>query len=77
MTVPPVLYYSGVWPNPVLYVIPTTGPLLLLGEAFDQVSARAVAGRVRGGVPDAVCVGLWWVAKVLFVRYVIARSGGM
>ena len=25
MTVPPVLYYSGVWPSPLAYVIPTTG----------------------------------------------------
>ena len=38
MTVPPVLYYSGVWPNAVLYLIPTQGPLLLFGEAFDQVT---------------------------------------
>lgn len=25
----PVLYLSGVWPNPVLYLLPTQGPLLL------------------------------------------------
>ena len=38
MTVPPVLYYSGVWPSPLAYLIPTTGPLLLFGEAFDQIT---------------------------------------
>lgn len=31
MLVPPVVYYSGLWPNPVLYLVPTQGPLLLLG----------------------------------------------
>lgn len=38
MLAPPVVHYSGLWPNPVLYLIPTQGPLLLLGAAFDQVS---------------------------------------
>ena len=32
----PVLHYSGVGPNPVLYLIPTQGPLYLLGAAFDR-----------------------------------------
>ena len=35
---PPVLHYSGVWPNPVMYLIPTQGPMLLFGAAFDQVT---------------------------------------
>ena len=54
----PVLHYCGVWPNPVLYLIPTQGPLLLLGTAFDQVTLApwqvavcvGVSGRVPGGV---------------------------
>ena len=54
----PVLHYSGVWPNPMLYLIPTQGPLLLLGAAFDQVTLApwqivvcvGVSGRVPGGV---------------------------
>ena len=54
MTVPPVLYYSGVWPSPLAYVVPTTGPLLLLGEAFGQSDSRAVAGDLRGRIPDRV-----------------------
>lgn len=36
MTVPPVLFYSGVWPSPLAYLIPTTGTLLLLGDGFGQ-----------------------------------------
>ena len=54
MTVLPVLHYSGVWPNPLLYVIPTQGPLLLLGAAFDQVTLAPWQIGLRGGVPDAV-----------------------
>lgn len=57
MLAPPVVHYSGLWPNPVLYLIPTQGPLLLLGAAFDQVSL-AQAGRVCGGLPNRVCGGI-------------------
>lgn len=75
MLVPPILHYSGLWPNPVLYVIPTQGPLLLLGAAFDQV-ALAPWQAVYAVVHPVVCIGgLCWVAKVLFGRYVIERSG--
>ena len=77
LTVPPVLYYSGVWPNPLLYLIPTQGPLLLLGAAFDQVTLAPWQVVYAVAYP-AVCVaGLCWVAKAMFVRYVIAKSGGM
>ncbi|PRC53184.1 fluoroquinolone transporter permease, partial [Mycobacterium sp. ITM-2017-0098] len=34
----PVLHLSGVWPNPVLYLTPTQGPLLLFAAAFDEVT---------------------------------------
>ena len=77
LTVPPVLYYSGVWPNPLLYLVPTQGPLLLLGVAFDQVTLTPWQAVYAVAYP-AVCVaGLFWVAKAMFVRYVIAKSGGM
>lgn len=32
----PILHYSDLWPNPVLYLIPTQGPLMLFGAAFGQ-----------------------------------------
>ena len=76
LTVPPVLYFSGVWPNPLLYLVPTQGPLLLLGVAFDQVTLTPWQAVYAVAYP-AVCVaGLFWVAKAMFVRYVIAKSGG-
>jgi fluoroquinolone transport system permease protein len=77
MTVPPVLYYSGVWPHGVTYLIPTQGPLLLFGEAFHQVSLAPWQVIYAVAYPSLCVVGLWWAARVMFVRFVVARSGGM
>jgi fluoroquinolone transport system permease protein len=71
----PVLHYSGVWPNPALYLIPTQGPLLLLGAAFDQVNLAPWQVAYSVLYPVVCVAGLWWAAKVLFGRYVIERSG--
>jgi fluoroquinolone transport system permease protein len=71
----PVLYYSGVWPNPVLYLIPSQGPLLLLGSAFDQVTLAPWQVMYALLYPVVCLVGLCWAAKALFGRYVIERSG--
>jgi fluoroquinolone transport system permease protein len=71
----PILYYSGVWPNPVLYLIPSQGPLLLLGSAFDQVTLAPWQVMYAVLYPVVCLVGLCWAAKALLVRYVIERSG--
>ncbi len=73
----PVLHYCGLWPNSLLYLIPTQGPLLLLGAAFDQVTLTPWQTVYAVAYP-AVCVAaLCGAAKALFSRYVIAKSGGM
>jgi fluoroquinolone transport system permease protein len=71
----PILHYSGVWPNPVLYLIPTQGPLYLLGAAFDQVTLPPWQVAYAVLYPLVCLVGLFWAAKALFGRYVIERSG--
>jgi fluoroquinolone transport system permease protein len=59
----------------VLYLIPTQGPLLLLGAAFDQV-VLAPWQLVYSVLYPAVCAALLCVAaKALFGRYVLERSG--
>ena len=73
----PVLYYSGVWPNPLLYLIPTQGPLMLLGVAFEQVTLTPWQAVYAVAYPAVWVVGLCWAAKAMFGRYVIAKSGGM
>lgn len=73
----PVLSYSGVWRNPLLYLVPTNGPLLLLGEAFDQVTLTPWQVGYALAYPTLGVAVLAWVAKAMFGRYVVARSGGL
>jgi fluoroquinolone transport system permease protein len=73
----PILHYAGVWLSPVLYLIPTYGPLLLFGAAFDQV-VLSPWQLVYALVYPAVCVvALFRLAQATFDRYVVAQSGGM
>ncbi len=73
----PVLHYAGVWPTPLLFLIPTHGPLLLLGAAFDQVTLTPCQAVYAIGYPAVCAAGLCWAAKAMFGRYVIAKSGGL
>lgn len=73
----PMLHFAGVWSNPLLYLIPTQGPLLLLGEAFGQVTLAPWQLTYAVVYPIVCVAGLSLAAEVLFGRYVIARSGGM
>jgi fluoroquinolone transport system permease protein len=75
MSVPPIVYYSGLWPNPVLYLVPTQGPLLLLGAAVGQVVLSPWQLAYAVIYPALCLVALCWLAKAMFVRYVIERSG--
>ncbi len=75
MLVPPVIYYSGLWPNPVLYLVPMQGPMLLLGAAFGQVDL-AIWQVLYAMLYPLLCLALLWrAAHVLFERYVVERSG--
>jgi fluoroquinolone transport system permease protein len=67
----PVLFYSGVWANPVSYLIPSQGPLLLLGAAFDQATLAPWQVIYAVMYPVACVVGLYWAAKAMFARYVV------
>jgi fluoroquinolone transport system permease protein len=73
----PVLLYSGIWPNPVLYLIPTQGPLMLFGAAFGQADLTLWQIGYAVGYPVVCIAALAWTARVLFDRYVVAKSGGM
>ncbi len=75
MLVPPLIFYSGLWPNPVLYAIPSQGPLLLLGAAFDQVTLNTGQILYAVGYPLMCLAVLYQAAKMLFAHYVIERPG--
>lgn len=71
----PVFHYSGIWEAPWIYAIPTQGPLLFLGAAFDQ---RTLAGwQIAYGVvyPLLFAALLYVPARRMFDRYVVARTG--
>lgn len=71
----PAIHYSGLWPHPLFYVIPTEAPYLLLGAAFGQVSLSAGQAAYAVGYPilwiGLLCLAARWV----FYRYVVAREG--
>lgn len=69
----PILFYSGLWPNPLLYLIPSQGPLMLLGAAFDQVTLASWQAIYAVVYPVAWVAGSYWAAKSMFARYVVAR----
>lgn len=71
----PVLHLSGVWPHPVLYLVPTQGPLLLFGAAFGQVSLAPWQVAYSLAYPLVCAAGLYLVARTLFSRFVIERPG--
>jgi fluoroquinolone transport system permease protein len=71
----PVLYLSGLWPNPVLYLVPTQGPLLLLGAAFDQVALAPWQVAYAIVYPVSCLLGLCVLARAMFVRHVVRTAG--
>ncbi|GAB5902318.1 fluoroquinolone transporter permease [Mycobacteroides chelonae] len=73
----PILGFSGVWSTPVLYAIPTYGPLLLFGVAFGQVTPTPWLVLYVVGYPVVCIAGLYWLCKGAFGKYVVAKSGGI
>ncbi|MGV0717813.1 fluoroquinolone transporter permease [Mycolicibacterium sp. XJ662] len=71
----PVLSFSGVSANPVLYAIPTLGPLLLLGDAFGQVILTPWQAVYAVGYPLVSIAAMCTAARLFFGKYVVARSG--
>lgn len=71
----PILHYSGLWPSPVLYAVPTLGPLTLLGAAFDQVHLTPWHIVYTVGYPALCAVVLAVAAQRMFTRFVTRRAG--
>jgi fluoroquinolone transport system permease protein len=72
----PIIGYSGLWETPWLYLVPTHGPLLYLGAAFDQKTLST--WQVAYGVlyPVLFAAGMWLLAKRTFTKHLIAKTGG-
>jgi fluoroquinolone transport system permease protein len=71
----PALDYSGLVPHPLLHLVPTEGPLLLLGSAFGQVTLAGWQVAYAIGYPALWVAGLCLLARCVFDRYVVTREG--
>lgn len=73
--VAPLIYFFGILPSPIFYLIPTHGSLLLLGGAF------GITQLLAWQIAYAVLYQLLWVtglallARRVFDRYIVARGG--
>ncbi|MHA6631232.1 fluoroquinolone export ABC transporter permease subunit [Pseudonocardia sichuanensis] len=72
----PLIGYSGLYPHPAFTLVPTDGPLRLLGAAFDQVTLTGWQWLYAVGYPALWIAGLCLLAKRVFHRYVVTSEGG-
>jgi fluoroquinolone transport system permease protein len=72
----PLVGYSGLYPHPAFTLVPTDGPLRLLGAAFGQVALTGWQWLVAVGYPALWIVGLCLLAKRVFHRHVVTSEGG-
>jgi fluoroquinolone transport system permease protein len=72
----PIVHYSGLWETPWLYLVPTQGPLLLLGAAFDQKTLTAWQIGYILLYPMLFAAGMWLLARRMFDKYLVAKTGG-
>lgn len=72
----PLIGYSGLYPHPLFSLVPTHGPLQLLGAAFGQVELSAGQWLLDVGYPALWVAGLCLLARRVFHRYVVTSEGG-
>jgi fluoroquinolone transport system permease protein len=72
----PILHYSGLWETSWLYLIPTHGPLLFLGAAFDQKTLTGWQFGYGLLYPVLFAAGMWLLARRMFDKYLVAKTGG-
>jgi fluoroquinolone transport system permease protein len=72
----PLVGYSGLYPHPAFALVPTDGPLLLLGAAFHQVDLSIGQWMYAVGYPVLWVGGLCLLARRVFHRHVVTSEGG-
>lgn len=72
----PIFYFLGFLTHPVFYLLPTQGPMLLLGGAFDPGLLDAWQVAYALVYPVLWISGLAFLAQRAFDRYVVERKGG-
>jgi fluoroquinolone transport system permease protein len=72
----PIIDYSGLFPHPLFWLVPTEASLLLLGAAFHQVSLTGWQLMYAVGYPIVWLALLCRLARWVFHRYVVTTEGG-
>jgi fluoroquinolone transport system permease protein len=72
----PLLDYSGLVTHPAFRLVPTEGPLLLIGAAFGQVELDGWTLAYALAYPVVWTAGLCLLARRVFDRHVVAPEGG-
>jgi fluoroquinolone transport system permease protein len=72
----PIVGYSGLFPHLAFTLVPTNGPLLLLGAAFHQVALTGWDWVFAIGYPALWIAGLCLLARRVFHRHVVTSEGG-
>ncbi|MFC7340212.1 fluoroquinolone transporter permease [Saccharopolyspora griseoalba] len=71
----PVFHYSGAFGWPVFYLLPTQGPLQLIGAAFGQVDLTGWQFAYPVGYPVLFVAVALPVARRMFARYALSGEG--
>ncbi|CAM3824591.1 fluoroquinolone transporter permease [Kibdelosporangium persicum] len=72
----PIFHYSGLSDAAWFFLIPTQGPLMVLGAAFDQKTLTAWQFAYSVGYPVLFAAGMWLLAHRMFDKYLVAKTGG-
>ncbi|WP_327150603.1 fluoroquinolone export ABC transporter permease subunit [Nocardia sp. NBC_01329] len=71
----PLLNYSGLWDSYLTYLVPTQGPLMLLGSAFDQTTLQPWQVAYCVLYPLVAVGALGVVSRRMFDRHIVASQG--
>jgi fluoroquinolone transport system permease protein len=71
----PVFHYSGAFDSPLFYLLPTQGPLQLIGAAFGQYELTAWQLAYAVGYPLVFVAVAVPVARRIFVRHALSGEG--
>lgn len=69
----PMVAYFGWWNHPIFYLLPTQGAMLLLEGAFRPLESWQVLYALLSSL--LWIVGLSWLSRYMFNRYIIERKG--
>lgn len=72
----PLIHYAGLWTNPVFYLHPAHGVLILFGAAFGTLTPATWEFAYAVLYPLAWIMGLGFTARRVFDTFIVAGRGG-